>query len=173
MDGESRLTSAPAAAVLAPLPKDSNAATNDEALLPSSQVTVGIINLAVLQTIYNTLRDSVAEEDIDLAQWIQDNYFTPPIEPHEEGRAIYTNEGFFKLYNAYKRAQSLSNNTTPEKWPFFTGNWKEMSHKVVKQKAKAIPEDELETNGGSQSTSLNENTGTSLLGFSIVTAYYR
>lgn len=106
-----------------------------------------------------TLQQSSTKEDTDLASWIQGTYLEQSIQPYEEGRGIYTQSAFFQLFRAYQRAQSLSNRTSPEKWPFFNTKWKEMPQAMVRQKAKA-PQSLEGVNVGERQSESAEALGT-------------
>jgi hypothetical protein len=102
---------------------------------------VGFVDTAELRSIRETLLNSSAQEDIDLAKWIGDNYFDPPLNLREESRRIESDDCLEVLFQAYRRARSLSNNTKPTEWPLFTPEWKKMTRSMIKQRRQAVGND--------------------------------
>jgi hypothetical protein len=134
----------PSSTTTAYSPQDS-AATGDAAWsgsistsgLAKPEHAIGVINLATLKVIQETLSKSSAHNDIDLAAWIQKSYFVELLRPREEGRRIYTKDDFNRLFRTYQRTKTLSNNAKPEKWPFYTERWKVISPATLKRNAPA------------------------------------
>ncbi|USP80649.1 hypothetical protein yc1106_07923 [Curvularia clavata] len=101
-------------------------------LLPEE--VFGHIDVATLADIHRYLRESEAQDDIDLAAWIQDNYLYS-IEKDQATAIIRTSHGFAQLDRAYRRVRSLTNKAQ-DKWPFFDKNFKEMSSATVRNNAR-------------------------------------
>lgn len=128
-----------AAPQYAPSPSISNSYSAAPAPTPRYGNHIGIINIPSLTSMTAVLAQSNNPLDKDLFTWTQDTFFTPPVQPHEEGRPVASSEGFYKLLDVYKRVRTLTNSTVPAKWPFFTGDYrKEMSMKEVRKNAGAV-----------------------------------
>ncbi|KAF2660788.1 hypothetical protein K491DRAFT_16120 [Lophiostoma macrostomum CBS 122681] len=104
----------------------------------------GFINVAMLESIVDTLLQTQNEDDAQLGDWINANYIQPPIGPEEKSREITTRADFSKIHSAYQRAQSLTGRTVPEKWPFFDARLKEMPRAIAKEKARSSASDKAE-----------------------------
>lgn len=101
-------------------------------LLPEE--VFGHIDVATLADIHRYLRESEAQDDIDLAAWIHDNYLYG-IGKDQATAIIRTAHGFAQLDRAYRRVRSLTNKAQ-DKWPFFDKNFKEMSSATVRNNAR-------------------------------------
>jgi hypothetical protein len=74
----------------------------------------GFINVAMLESIVNTLLQTENEDDAHLGDWLNANYIKPPIGPGEQSREITSDGDFHNIHTAYQRAQSLTGRTVPE-----------------------------------------------------------
>lgn len=101
-------------------------------LLPEE--VFGYIDVVTLADIHRYLRESEAQDDIDLAAWIQENYLYG-VEKDQPTATIRTAQGFAQLDRAYRRVRSLTNKAQ-DKWPFFDRNFKEMSSATVRNNAR-------------------------------------
>jgi hypothetical protein len=101
-------------------------------LLPEE--VFGLIDVTTLANIHQYLRESEAQDDIDLATWIQENYLFG-VEKGQSTAIIRTAQGFAQLDRAYRRVRSLTNKAQ-DKWPFFDRNFKEMSSATVRNNAR-------------------------------------
>ncbi|EUC39734.1 hypothetical protein COCMIDRAFT_10230 [Bipolaris oryzae ATCC 44560] len=101
-------------------------------LLPEE--VFGYIDVVTLADIHRYLRESEAQDDIDLAAWIQENYLYG-VEKDHPTATIRTAQGFAQLDRAYRRVRSLTNKAQ-DKWPFFDRNFKEMSSATVRNNAR-------------------------------------
>lgn len=103
--------------------------------LDPQEESIGVINIPTLNSILETLQESLSESDTVMAKWIRENYLDSLV-VSDEYEPIDSNEDLAKLYWAYERARTLSNDTRPEWWPFFTEDRKPMSRATVRIKAK-------------------------------------
>lgn len=114
------------------IPYSPAAHTAPATLLPEE--VFGYIDVATLADIHRYLGESEAQDDIDLAAWIQDNYLYG-VEKDQATAIIRTSQGFAQLDRAYRRVRSLTNKAQ-DKWPFFDRNFKEMSSATVRNNAR-------------------------------------
>lgn len=102
-------------------------------LMMLPEPVVGIIDLETLKEIQHFLNQSMLQEDLDLAAWVQKRFLYEPITL--VGRDIRTTESFSQLDRAYRRVRSLTNKAQ-DKWPFFNRDWKPMSSTIVRNNAR-------------------------------------
>ncbi|KAF1844628.1 uncharacterized protein K460DRAFT_335547 [Cucurbitaria berberidis CBS 394.84] len=110
-----------------------NPSDNSAPFMVLPEHVFGFVDLKTLADIHQYLRESEAEEDIILANWVKDNYLYEPID--QGGRTIRTTEGFQNLDKAYRRVRSLTNKAQ-DKWPFFDRSWKSMPSATVRNNAR-------------------------------------
>lgn len=110
-------------------PADHGAPTT---LLPEE--VFGHVDVATLTDIHGYLRESEAQDDIELATWIQENYLYD-VKKDQSTATIRTSQGFAQLDRAYRRVRSLTNKAQ-DKWPFFDRNFKQMSTATVRNNAR-------------------------------------
>lgn len=110
-----------------------NPSDNSAPFMVLPEHVYGFIDLKTLADIHRYLGESESQEDLILANWIQENYLHEPTD--QGGRVIRTTEGFSQLDRAYRRVRSLTNKAQ-DKWPFFDRNWKTMSSTTVRNNAR-------------------------------------
>lgn len=120
------------------------AQVSEEAILPAFEAdsqlattleTIGHVRMKDLISIHAILLDSKASEDRIYAKFISKHYLNPPIPEHEQTRPINTEHALHFLFESFRRAKSLSNNTVcADEWPFFTTNFKKLTRPMIKRR---------------------------------------
>jgi hypothetical protein len=114
-----------------PLAHATSETSSDTSKLTSEH---GSVNLLYLYEILDVLAQSHDFRDAELYSWIKDHFFHLETEtPDSEARKpVRTIRGYEIIYEAFRRAQHLTNRAV-DKWPFLNEGGYKMQRSVVKK----------------------------------------